>query len=447
MRGFVSRRAFLQASALAGAGVVLGGGTVLLDERRPRPGIPPWGPLVETRDRATGLPLLRLPDGFSYVTYGWAGDPLGDASTPGAHDGMGVVRVADGRVTLVRNHEVRGEGAPFAKAAAYDSRRGGGTTTLTFDLADGRWLAARPSLVGTVANCAGGVTPWGTWLTCEENLTRGDDPHGFVFEVQADGEAIPEPLTALGRFTHEAVVVDPATSIVYETEDHGRAGVYRFVPNVPGELRRGGRLQMLRVVGRPNLRLARRVVPGTVLPIDWVDIAEPQRAHGSDTGDGNGVFWQGHLQGAASFSRLEGCWWGDGGVYFVSTDGGEASKGQVWHLDVQRSALRLVLEAGQRCGLDAPDVATSLPSGDLLVSEDTGRARARLVVASAAGAVWPFAENAITLAGERNGLEGDYSDGAWTGIALAGGWLFANIEHPGLTVAITGPWDRLRIAV
>src|SRR6185503_5603264 len=114
----------------------------------------------------------------------------------------------------------------------------------------------------------------------------------FVYEVPADGHAVPEPLTAMGRFNHEAVVVDPATSIVYQTEDHERAGFYRFVPHVPGELRRGGRLQMLRVAGRHGVRLARSDRVGEAMPVDWVDIEEPGRAHGPLTGDRNGVFWQ-----------------------------------------------------------------------------------------------------------------------------------------------------------
>jgi hypothetical protein len=347
---------------------------------------------------------------------------------------------------MVRNHEVKGKGAPFAKLPAWDTTGGGGTTTLEFDLDAGRWESARVSLAGTTANCAGGVTPWGTWLTCEESIARSGSPHGFVYEVPADGHAIPEPLTAMGRFNHEAVVVDPATSIVYQTEDHERAGFYRFVPAVPGDLRRGGRLQMLRIPGRFGVRLARWDRVGDAMHVDWVDIDEPERAHAPLARDANGVFWQGRLQGGATFRRLEGCWWGDGGVYFLSTDGGPAGAGQLWHYHVGRSQLLLVLQAGGPGDLDGPDGGTCLPSSGWLVSEDCDRRPARLVAVSSSGAAWSFAENTIALAGERNAIEGDYGDGAWTGPAFAGRWLFANIERPGLTVAITGPWDRLRPA-
>ncbi|HEV7734715.1 MAG TPA: alkaline phosphatase PhoX, partial [Candidatus Binatia bacterium] len=405
----------------------------------------PWGDLDTVRDRATNLPLLRLPSGFSYVSYGWTGDPLpGDVPTPNSHDGMGVVRVADGRAVLVRNHEIRNRGPAFASAPVYDPRARGGTTTLVFDLGAGRWESARASLAGTSANCAGGVTPWGTWLTCEETMLHARAPHGFVFEVPADGDAIPEPLTALGCFSHEAIAVDPTTGVLYETEDHERAGFYRFIPNTPGQLRRGGRLQMLRVVDRHGVRLVRHLAVGTVLPVDWVDIGDPELVHGTATPDGNGVLWQGRLLGAATFRRLEGCWWGDDGVYFISTDGGEASAGQIWHYHPSRAQLRLALEAGGGSGLDLPDGATSLPSGAWLVHEDARRSAARLIVVAADGRIWPFAESAVVLAGERNGIVGDHRDAPWSGLTFAGDWLFVNLERPGITVAITGPWARLR---
>ena len=81
------------------------------------------------------------------------------------------------------------------------------------------------SLAGTIVNCAGGPTPWGSWLSCEETLygpeSGYEKPHGYVFEVpvHATGPVDPVPLRAMGRFVHEAVAVDPATGIVYQTED------------------------------------------------------------------------------------------------------------------------------------------------------------------------------------------------------------------------------------
>src|SRR5262245_12017159 len=442
----LARRAFLRRAALACGGLAFGGplATLLGSDSAHAAVDTGYGPLAPVADRTTGLPLLRLPAGFSYASAGWAGDPLPDGGpTPPLPDGMGVVLEKKGRVWLVRNHEVRGSGTSFASPArTYDDRAGGGTTTLLFDLERSRWERAAVSLAGTSTNCAGGVTPWRTWLTCEETVDDLGKPHGFVFEVPAVGDAVPEPLTALGRFVHEAVAVDPASGIVYETEDRPTAGFYRFVPAVPGKPARGWRLQMLKVAGRDNVDLRRGQPTGASFQVEWVDIADPTRAHSPGTGDTLGVFMQGHDKGGAVFARLEGCDVVAGRVFFTSTIGGAARMGQVWEYDPVRALLRLRYESPAAATMDMPDNLAGSPRGGLILCEDGGQAVQRLHGLPADGAPFVLAENNVVLDGSPGGRRGDFRNSEWAGATFHGRWLFANIQLAGVTVAITGPWER-----
>ncbi|MCG8436413.1 MAG: PhoX family protein, partial [Gammaproteobacteria bacterium] len=173
--------------------------------------------LVEVADRNTGLPLLKLPEGFEYVSFGWTGDPLqDDFPTPGSHDGMAVIRSRAGRIVLARNHEIWGDEGSFGKESiVYDPRAGAGTTNLLFNAMTGELETSWISLGGTLRNCAGGPTPWGTWLTCEEIMISPGDivgsdenarapkferNHGFIFEVKPRRGTRPEPLVDMGRF-------------------------------------------------------------------------------------------------------------------------------------------------------------------------------------------------------------------------------------------------------
>jgi len=404
-----------------------------------------YGPLGPVADGTTGLPLLLLPAGFRYVTFGWTGDPLDDGLiTPPAHDGMAAFPTANGLVRLVRNHELR-DGVAFAPRPLYDPNGGGGTTTLDFDPATGQLVGAHASLTGTAVNCAGGPTPWGSWLTCEETvLGPGGDPdyefpHGYIFEVPADGtaEASAEPYRAMGRFVHEAVAVDPATGIVYETEDRGAAGLYRFLPNQAGNLAAGGRLEMLAIDGAPDFDTRTGQAVGTWHPVAWAPIADPDPADIAD----DSVFRQGVAGGGATFARLEGIWHGGGRIYIVSTTGGDADAGQVWEYDPAGERIRLLFESPGTDVLDMPDNLTVSPRGGLVLCED-GDADNYVRGLTLAGAIFPFAKNNVVLDGERNGFAGDFRHREFAGAVYdpAGDWLFVNAQTPGITFAITGPW-------
>jgi secreted PhoX family phosphatase len=281
-------------------------------------------------------------------------------------------------------------------------------------------------------------------LSCEETLVgppSWDKPHGYVFEIPALAtDIVPAvPLKAMGRFLHEAVAIDPATGIAYETEDHGPdSGFYRFVPMVPGRLARG-KLQTLTVRGKRNYDLRNRQRVGVPLPVGWVDIGEPD-PHGG----GKSVSEQGHALGAARFSRLEGAWYGQGGIFFNSTDGGDAGLGQVWayHPDEHGNGfLTLIFESNDPAVLNSPDHICVTPRGGIILCEDGDRDQ-YLRGLTRRGEIFDFALNI------ENRSE-------WAGATFSpdGHTLFVNrlgaasgpnppASDSGRTFAIWGPWPR-----
>ena len=408
--------------------------------------------------------ILEVPPNFDVRVISKHGELMDDGLiTPGAHDGM--CAFADGgKTVLVCNHELdagsRDRGplgkdgkliSKIDKSCLYDSGYGeraclGGTTTLVYDTAKRKVERQFASLLGTVRNCAGGPTPWGSWITCEESTVTVDAvyerDHGYNFEVPAKAdsglvEAV--PLTAMGRFNHEAVAVHPRTGIVYQTEDRPDGLIYRFVPKKPGELLKGGRLQALRVrdAGALDTRnwRAQTVSVGQTMAVDWVDLEDVESPE-DDL----------RLQGfyglkAARFARGEGMWYGRGSVYFACTNGGRFKKGQIWKYTPGKNEgrpeesaspgrLQLWVEGDDSGVIDSADNLTMAPWGDVFVCED--RADARLLRVTPDGKVHLFARNVASS-----------SELAGVTFSPDGTTLFVNLQNPGMTVAVTGPWKAL----
>ena len=419
--------------------------------------------------------LIDIPEGFSYRIVSAVGTTMDDGlPVPGAHDGMAAFEGHDGRIVLICNHELSPlsqYAGPYAerlvhlppslKSRLYDrggdlTPGAGGPTTTIYNPVTRETERQFLSLGGTDINCAGGKTPWNTWLTCEESFSQPGDghsnlgvkiqrdrAHGYVFEVPASANELVTavPLKAMGRFEHEAAAVHAKTGIVYLTEDRRRSLFYRFIPNVKGDLQAGGRLQALAIHGKPALRThnwkARNLFVGETHKTYWIDLDNVDS-------EVNDLRLRGAAAGAASFARGEGLTATGDEFAFTCTLGGPDRLGQIFSYrpspfegsdDEQKhpGGLTLIAQADPTSLLKNCDNLTEAPWGDLIVCEDTedNTDHCALIGIRPDGAQYRVANNA-------------YSSSELAGVCFSpdGETLFVNIQYPGTTVAITGPWAK-----
>lgn len=460
----VDRRAFLHLTA--GVTLAFGGlrqrwlgkaSASLLPAGGP---VGPVGPLVP--DPAG---VLDLPRGWTYHMFSRTAAVMDDGLlVPGNHDGMAAFPGPGGTTVLIRNHEVSPASktsGPFDQGGldlvdrrkVYDLGRTplgtplpsrGGCTRLVYDTARQELRSHRLILAGTDYNCAGGPTPRGTWISCEETTVGPEhglpwrEPHGYCFEVPSnieEGLVAPRPIKPMGRFRHEAVAVNPETGIVYLTEDLDDGVLYRYLPEDPTRLLEGGTLQALAVTDRLSADLrdwegVPPMRPGDTRPVHWIDLEDVDSPE-------DALRYQAFEKGAARFARAEGMWHGEREVYFACTTGGRAKAGQLWRyrpappeiegtpLERERpGVLELFLQPDDPSVLENADNITQSPGGDLVVCEDGGGEQFLLGV-TPAGLVYPIARNAL-----------NNSEFAGCCYSPGGETLFVNYQRPGITLAI-----------
>jgi secreted PhoX family phosphatase len=395
--------------------------------------------------------LIDLPQGFQYRVISEEGTVLSSGGkVPGDHDGMAAFPGPSSNTTvLVRNHEQRvGDPNPLVGTNPYDPAAPGGTTGILVNLEDRTVVEDFVTSSGSLNNCAGGATPWGTWLTCEEDRTTN---HGFVFEVDPndpENNLSRTPIRRMGFFSHEAVAIDPRTGIAYLTEDDFRGDIvdanaevigddtppgtrvsflYRYIPKNrqqrPGALQEGGKLQVMILEEMPNYNVD-LASPGQRFGVVWKNVNwEEPHEEAEDLG-------------AARFNRLEGAYFAGGAFWFDDTIGGEARLGQIFRYLPSSNILELFYEGTEKGKMESPDNIVVTPWGDLWFAEDDavsdGDIINRVMGITPDGQVYPFANNRL-------------NDSEFAGPTFSpdGNTFFVNFQgDPGITFAIWGPFQQ-----
>ena len=487
----ISRRSILTGSA-SGVGLVVTGAAPSLAQSAPAarngersaPGRHrPFPPLVDDPDG-----LLALPPEFSYTVVTYAGRTqlkAGQGPTPANHDGTAVFDADRGRLRLIQNHELPAGstlGVPHVQGTVYDASAvsGGGCTVIETDRR-GRNLGEWVGISGTLINCAGGPTPWGTWLTCEETEIKAGTAwsangqsgtyaldHGYVFEVFADGRTLPRPIKAFGRYAHEALAVDPSRTQVYLSEDASSPNglFYRWTAPRGVRLHAGvadqlgptdGTLEAMAIVMDdgsvlPDVAYLTSAQIGRPFPVRWVPVPERD-------GQSTSVRKQFTTE-ITRGKKFEGVFGTDQGVYVVNSYAfntadlpADAVKhdGMVWFYSYADRTITLVTyfphQSSTDTGtkprydgvvFDGPDNVTVTPWGTLVLAED-GVGASHVLSSVPGGPTYAIARNMLNIG---TAEKPEYSEFTGPTFSADGHVLFVNLQSPGITLEITGPWAK-----
>jgi secreted PhoX family phosphatase len=399
------RREFIRTGLVAAGTVALGPRFWEQALARPaRPGRGPYGPLGGPDENG-----IMLPEGFTsrVIAQGNERVPGTDYTWHIFSDGAATLGTPDGGWILVSNSE---NPPDFGGGETGQ----GGASAIRFD-AGGEIRDAYRILEGTSTNCAGGATPWGTWLSCEEFS------EGMVWECDPLGEREAKARPALGVFDHEAVAVDPRRGHLYLTEDLEDGGFYRFTPRRKGDLRKG------------RLEIARVRRDGAV---DWKRVPDPSAAEAPT---------REQAPGATEFKRGEGIWYDRGFVYVATT-----ADSKIHRYNVRTGRIRVIYDAAR---LESPpltdvDNITVSRSGDLFVCEDPGGEDPFDIAIITPGPDRRVARF-LKVTGPQHGLPPSLLSSELTGVCFdpSGGRMYFASQRAffsGVVYEITGPFRRKR---